>query len=118
MDQKQTVNLFLAAVLAIILLAIFKEAKAADVRTFDKVYQAWETNSTEGCELDGQFYNLGEIEAMNKADLEDFKQMSGYRASDGYAVMMMCTYNVDPAANDHPAVNERTYSWVAFSWYW
>jgi hypothetical protein len=118
MDQKQTVNLFLLAVLAIILFAIFKEARAADEVTFDKVYQAWETTSTEGCQLDGQFYKVGEIEAMNKADLADFKQMSGYRASDGNAVMMMCTYNVDPTSNDHPPVNERTYAWVAFSWYW
>lgn len=117
MDQKQNVNLFVAAVLAIIMLATFKQARANEF-TFDKEYQAWETTSTEGCELNGEFYKVGELESMNKVDLDEFKRITGYRANDGYAVMMMCTYRVDSTSNDHPPVNERTYEWVAFSWYW
>ncbi|MDA0146166.1 hypothetical protein OCT63_18225 [Vibrio sp. RW] len=117
MDNNKTSNIFTAAVLVIIMFAIFKQARAEE-HPFPYKYNAWDTTSEEGCYHNGEFFHVGEIEAMNKADLDEYMSATGYRASDGYAVMMLCTYDVVPSLGDHPKPGDRTHKWVAYSWYW
>ena len=50
---------------------------------------------------------------MNSKELKAYKNKTGFRASDGFAVMMECLYLVDPTKNDHPAPDKRKYVWVA-----
>ncbi|MGF1826827.1 hypothetical protein [Vibrio splendidus] len=79
-------------------------------------YNAWQSDDSKGCNYEGEKYEFGHLLAMNLDELEAYKANTGYRASDGYAVLMVCTYLVDPLAGDHPVVDERDYKWVAFSW--
>jgi len=68
-----------------------------------------------GCLLDGEFYPVGEMEAMNRKEIEN-REHEGEYVSDGEAIMMQCTYLVDTEKSDHPEVGKREYTWVAFSW--
>ncbi|MCG9576095.1 hypothetical protein L1D14_07560 [Vibrio tubiashii] len=76
-------------------------------------YNAWR-KSDAGCVFNGQKYKVGELEAMNLTDLRSFEKESGGRASDGYAVMMMCSFVVIPEEEDYPIPNKRKYVWVAY----
>jgi len=75
---------------------------------------SWEDDSN-GCELEGKTYPIGEMIAMNRNEIEAHEKQGGY-VHDAEAIMMKCTYLVDPMASDHPAVGKRDYRWVAFSW--
>tara|TARA_R110002072_G_scaffold303138_1_gene495390 strand:- start:3909 stop:4232 length:324 start_codon:yes stop_codon:yes gene_type:complete len=68
-----------------------------------------------GCMLNEKRYPVGKMLAMNRALIESHQNNGGF-VSDGDAIMMRCTYLVDPLAEDHPKVAEREYRWVAFSW--
>ena len=50
---------------------------------------------------------------MNHVELKEYRKITGFNASDGYAVMMICLYIVDPLSFDHPKVDARRYVWVA-----
>ncbi|KAB0482437.1 hypothetical protein F7Q91_03245 [Vibrio chagasii] len=79
-------------------------------------YNAWNVEESEGCTYNGEKFAFGELKAMNQPELEEFKVSTGYQASDGYAVLMICSYLVNPQSNDHPPSKARDYRWVAFSW--
>lgn len=79
-------------------------------------YNAWLPDDSKGCLFEGEKYEFGHLLAMNIDELDAYKANTGYRASDGYAVMMVCSYLVDPRIGDHPVPDEREYKWVAFSW--
>jgi hypothetical protein len=66
-----------------------------------------------GCEYQGSFVRVGTIKAMNKKELNAYKQATGYRAHDSFAVLMQCLYLVNPKASDHPEPSKRKYVWVA-----
>lgn len=96
-----------------ILLGLFTSSSIASEEVFFPSYNAWQESKT-GCYLNGQQYQVGEIEAMNLEDLNDFKIETGFRASDGYAVMMMCSFLVEPSDEDYPLPNKRKFVWVAY----
>jgi|TARA_R110002060_G_scaffold78357_1_gene91413 hypothetical protein len=87
-------------------------ANAYDEFTF-KVKHADEQPIDKGCYIKDRFFAVGTRNQMNRAELALFKKKTGFRASDGYAVMMMCIYIVDPLSDDHPHPNVRRYVWVA-----
>lgn len=86
----------------------------ADEPQFLAHSNSWEKDSY-GCELEGMNFQVGEMLAMNRKAIIEHESNGGY-VSDGEAIMMICTYLVDPMSSDHPKVGERNYKWVAFSW--
>lgn len=66
-----------------------------------------------GCKIGGKFFSVGTRKQMNHKELALYKERTGYRASDGYAVMMQCLYVVDPLQSDHPRPDKRVFVWVA-----
>ncbi len=80
-----------------------------------KTYEAWDHND-KGCLADGRYHEVGSLLQMNREALAAFKERTGHTASDGYAVLMQCTYLVDSKADDHPNPSERRYVWVGFNW--
>lgn len=74
---------------------------------------AYKHDNSSGCYINDVFFKVGTRIAMNKVELESYKEKTGYQASDGYAVMMQCIYTVDPEKMDHPAPKDRHYVWVA-----
>jgi hypothetical protein len=93
----------------------FENSVASERPVEFKAYEAWNHND-QGCLADGHYHEVGTILQMNKEALSAFKTRTGHIASDGYAVLMQCTYLVDSEADDHPRPSERRYVWVGFSW--
>jgi len=93
-------------------LSLVTSTSAAE-KDFFPSYNAFNRNDL-GCELNGERYKVGELAAMNSTDLDNFKKLTGYRAADGYAVMMMCSFIVDPSKQDYPTPDKRSFVWVAF----
>ncbi len=95
-------------------LAVFSSnASASKEAEFFAHYNAWERSDI-GCELNGRYYEVGELEAVNLSDLKQYEAETGLRPSDGYAVMMMCTFLVEPTDEDYPKPDKRKFVWVAF----
>lgn len=89
-------------------------SKTVTEEMFFPHYNAWDRGE-EGCVFNGQVYNVGDLEAVNQSDLQAYKaQSGGIRASDGYAVLMMCSYLVTPDDHDHPKPEDRRFVWVAY----
>jgi hypothetical protein len=95
------------------ILAFGSTAEEVKQEDFFPRYNAMQRSHDEGCTLNGQIYAVGYVMAMNKDRLLKFKQITGYRASDGLAVLMQCLYLVDAQSNDHPTIKNRKYVWVA-----
>ena len=68
-----------------------------------------------GCTIKGsdKLFPVGFRKQMNHVELKEYRKITGFNASDGYAVMMICLYIVDPLSFDHPKVDARRYVWVA-----
>lgn len=75
--------------------------------------QAFVRDANGGCLIGDEKFEVGTRRQMNKAELAAYETKTGYRASDGYAVMMICLYLVDHLKNDHPMPKNRQYVWVA-----
>lgn len=90
---------------------------SADIKEADffPAYNAW-APSESGCTLNGQNYMVGDTEQVNMQDLAKYEKITGYRAADGYAVIMLCTFLVDPSQQDYPKPELRQYVWVAYSY--
>lgn len=107
--KKLIVTIALAVTASSTLSADIKEAD------FFPAYNAW-APSESGCTLNGQNYMVGDTEQVNMQDLAEYEQITGYRAADGYAVIMLCTFLVDPSQQDYPKPEQRQYVWVAYSY--
>jgi len=70
-----------------------------------------------GCMLNGTLQRVGAMEAVNDLEIAE-REGKGEYVPDGEAVMMRCTFLVDPKAEKWPAPEKRVYKWVAFSWGW
>jgi hypothetical protein len=103
----------LLIILISFILALDSNAEEVKQDDFFPIYNAMKRSPDEGCTLNGQIYAVGYVMAMNKDRLLKFKQMTGYNASDGLAVLMQCLYLVNPKSNDHPTIQKRKYVWVA-----
>ena len=103
----------LAALLSLISL-LMPSIAFAENAAFLEHSTSWE-DDLGGCELDGKTYQVGEMLAMNRKAIDEYKSKGGY-VSDGEAIMMKCTYLVNPLSSDHPKVSDRDYRWVGFSW--
>jgi hypothetical protein len=99
-------------ILAITLMILISSTASAK-NPFFSVKNADVRSQANGCLLDGKIFKAGTRKQMNAAELKRYKELTGYRASDGHAVMMECLYLVNPAESDHPKVDEREYVWVA-----
>ena len=80
---------------------------------FFTLKNAYKQTAEHGCYIKGDLFAVGTRKQMNHVELAEYKKLTGYRASDGYAVMMQCLYIVDPLSVDHPVERERKYVWVA-----
>jgi len=82
---------------------------------FFSLKNAYHQPVDQGCTIKGKdkIFAVGSREQMNHKELSLYKEKTGYNPSDGYAVMMICLYLVDPNAVDHPKVKDRKYVWVA-----
>jgi len=101
------------ALMAIVAVTVFSPV-FGDESSFLEHSNSWEKDPY-GCELEGKQFPVGKMLAMNRKDIVKHQINGGY-VSDGEAVMMICTYLVDPISSDHPKVGERDYRWAAFSW--
>jgi hypothetical protein len=100
-------------IFAIILLTFMSLAQAQTDTDLISPKQADLQPENQGCKLGDKVFPIGRRKQMNHQELVDYKIATGYRASDGYAVMMMCSYIVDASHNDHPTPKKRVYLWVA-----
>lgn len=108
------VTMIKIAVKTIVITALTSGVAYAGENKF-KNYNAWQ-QSLSGCEYEGETYPVGYTQAVNDADLQAYEKNTGYRASDGYAVMMLCSFLVDPDMGDYPLPKERKFVWVAYSY--
>lgn len=68
-----------------------------------------------GCVYNGDYYKVGDMQTMNSKQLAE-RVKAGEEISDADAVLMQCTYLVNPSEPAHPDLSERQYVWVAFDW--
>ncbi len=106
-------TLYLAAVAAA---CVSISSNANELPPEFKEYNAWADDSGKGCEYRGQRYAFGDKTLMNSEAINAYKERTGYMPSDGYGILMQCTYMVDTNTDDHPPLEARKYVWAAFSW--
>lgn len=72
--------------------------------------------SPSGCKLNNKTYKVGHIKALNENDMKRFEVDNGVSASDGDAILMMCSFIVKPSEGDYPHPEQRQHVWVAYSY--
>lgn len=70
----------------VMFILIISTAKAENFKISSKNADKQPLN--QGCFINDKFYTLGSREQMNDEELKLYEKTTGFRASDGYAVMM------------------------------